>query len=139
MQGVHGLWYNLITAQKGATLKYVVFLMLLLTISCKHTEHLWYNNHDGEIEMSDEEKLVVPGMRLRILAKTGASSRTKNRIRERGAWGFVLKQRTTCWALDNRPSLFLMGQEPGKLAGDQWLGWLPEDEIEFEQWVEGMT
>ena len=33
----------------------------------------------------------------------------------------------------------LMGQEPGKHAGDQWLGWLPEDEIEFEQWVDVRT
>ena len=120
-------------------MKYVVFLMLLLAISCKHTEHLWYNNHDGEIEMSDEEKLVVPGMRLRIEANDNASSRTRNRIRERGEFGFVLKSRRPCAALHNRPSMCLMGQEPGKLAGDQWLGWLPEDEIEFEQWVDIRT
>lgn len=117
---------------------YVTILLLLLSISCNYGNELWYNDYGG-IEVSDNEALVAPGMRLRIVAKTGASSRTKNRIRERGAWGFVLKQRKTCWALDNRPSLFLMGQEPGKLAGDQWLGWLPEDEIEFEQWVDVRT
>jgi len=38
-------------------------------------------------------------------------------------------------ALDNRMSVMLMGNEPGKIAGDQWLGWLPEDEIEIAQFV----
>jgi len=98
---------------------------------------LWYN--DIEETMSEQENLVVPGMRLRITAKQSASSRTKNRIRERGEFGFVLKNRQPCMALHNRQSMMLMGQEPGKLAGDQWLGWLPEDEIEFEQWVEVRT
>jgi len=32
-------------------------------------------------------------------------------------------------------SVMLMGNEPGKIAGDQWLGWLPEDEIEIAQFV----
>jgi len=86
--------------------------------------------------MSESEKLVVPGMKIRVEALASASSRTKNRIRERGDFGFVLKDKRACAALHNRPSLMLMGMEPGKVAGDQWLGWLPEDEIEFEQWVE---
>ena len=97
----------------------------------------WYN--DYEVTMSDKENLVVPGMRLKVTARPDASSRTKNRIRERGDWGFVLKNRQPCQALHNRMSFMLMGLEPGKLAGDQWLGWLPEDEIEFEQWVDIRT
>ena len=117
---------------------YVIILLLFISVSCKQTDRLWYNDYGGN-EMSDEEKLVVPGMRLRITANKNASSRTKNRIRERGEHGFVLKNRQPCIALHNRPSMCLMGQEPGKLAGDQWLGWLPEDEIEFEQWVEERT
>ena len=109
-------------------------ILLFILFSCKQTDDLWYN--DIEVTMSEQEKLVVPGMKIRVDANESASSRTKNRIRERGEFGFVLKNRKTCYALGNRPSLMLMGLEPGKLAGDQWLGWLPEDEIEFEQWVE---
>ena len=115
---------------------YAIFLLLLI-FSCKTIDDLWYN--ELEVKMSEEEKLVVPGMRQRISPNNNASSRTKNRINERGEFGFVLKTRKPCAALHNRPSMCLMGQEPGKLAGDQWLGWLPEDEIEFEQWVEERT
>ena len=117
---------------------HVIFLLILFSISCKYDDSLWYNGSGGN-EMSDKEALVVPGMKLRITPSDNASSRTRNRIRERGEHGFVLKNRSPCAALHNRPSMCLMGQEPGKLAGDQWLGWLPEDEIEFEQWVEERT
>jgi len=81
------------------------------------------------------ENLIVPGMHVRVTALPGACLRTKNRIRERGAHGFTLKARRNCMALDNRMSVMLMGNEPGKIAGDQWLGWLPENEIEIAQFV----
>ena len=81
------------------------------------------------------ENLVVPGMHVRVTALPGACLRTKNRIRERGANGFTLKARRPCIALDNRMSVMLMAHEPGKSAGDQWLGWLPVNEIEITQFV----
>ena len=81
------------------------------------------------------ENLVVPGMHVRVSALSNACLRTKNRIRERGEYGFTLKIRQSCSALNNRMSVMLMGHEPDKLAGDQWLGWLPEDEIEITQFI----
>ena len=60
----------------------------------------------------------------------GASRRTKNRIREHGVGGFIVcNVTTTCWPLNNRPAVLL---EP-TLAEDNWLGWLPLDEIEEVQ------
>tara|TARA_Y100000310_G_scaffold308236_1_gene351139 strand:+ start:2443 stop:2712 length:270 start_codon:yes stop_codon:yes gene_type:complete len=82
------------------------------------------------------DNLIVPGMVVNIKPLSNACSRTKNRIRERGEWGFVVKNIKSCVALDNRMSAFLMGQDPGKIAGDQWLGWLPLDEIEMAQRLE---
>ena len=60
----------------------------------------------------------------------GASQRTKNRIREHGGDGFVVcNVSTACWPLNSRPAVLL---EP-TLAEDNWLGWLPLDEIEEVQ------
>ena len=81
------------------------------------------------------ENLVVPGMLVSVTPLPNACLRTKNRIRERGQNGFHLKRQAKCMALDNRMSAFLMGNEPGKLAGDQWLGWLPMNEIEIAQFI----
>jgi hypothetical protein len=80
--------------------------------------------------------IVFPGLTLRITALPNASQRTKNRIRERGARGFVVRQTPTpCKALENRKALLLMGVDDE--TPEPWIGWLPLDEINMEPWVEG--
>ncbi len=80
--------------------------------------------------------IVFPGLTLRITALPNASQRTKNRIRERGARGFVVRQTPTpCKALKNRKALLLMGVDDE--TPEPWIGWLPLDEINMEPWVEG--
>ena len=80
--------------------------------------------------------LVFPGLTLRITARPDASLRTKNRIRERGACGFVVKQMpTSVIALNNREGILLMGVAAE--VREPWIGWLPTDEIDMEPWIEG--
>ena len=82
--------------------------------------------------------IVFPGLTLRISAKPKASQRTKNRIRERGARGFVVRQTPMpCKALENRQAVLLMGVDDE--TPEPWIGWLPLDEIDMEPWVEGGT
>ena len=80
--------------------------------------------------------ILFPGLTLDITAKDGASQRTKNRIRERGAKGFVVRQTPQpVKALENRQGVLLMGVDDE--TPEPWIGWLPMDEIEIEPWVEG--
>ena len=96
--------------------------------------------------------IVFPGLTLRITALPNASQRTKNRIRERGARGFVVRQTPTpCKALENRKVVRQMPQSVKALENrlgvllmgvddetpEPWIGWLPLDEINMEPWVEG--
>jgi hypothetical protein len=78
--------------------------------------------------------LIVPGFRVKITAVSDASSRTKNRIRENGSSGFVLRQESNVIALNNRPGVLLEALEGKGKRGERWLGWLPVDEIEMEVW-----
>ena len=67
------------------------------------------------------------GDTIKIKALTGASQRTKNRIRERGEQGFKVKKEAQPCRFDNNRGVnwvMLTSQ-----SGD-WLGWLPVDEIE---------
>jgi hypothetical protein len=80
--------------------------------------------------------IVFPGLTLWITAKPEASQRTKNRIRERGDKGFVVRQTPQpVKALDNRQGILLMGVDDE--TPEPWIGWLPTDEIEMEPWIEG--
>ena len=67
------------------------------------------------------------GQHVFLAAKPGASQRTKNRIRERGAQGFEVKTRpqTTQFA-DNRGVDWVLLDAKDSF----WMGWLPVDEIE---------
>ena len=67
------------------------------------------------------------GETIKIKALSGASQRTKNRIRERGADGFTVeKEPQACLFADNRGANLVM-----VMAVDgKWSGWLPVDEIE---------
>jgi len=82
--------------------------------------------------------IIFPGLTLQITAKPDASLRTKNRIRERGARGFVVRQTpTSVIALGNREGILVMGVDDE--TPEPWMGWLPTDEIDMEPWVEGTS
>mgnify|MGYP003141396237 CR=1 FL=1 len=67
------------------------------------------------------------GDTIKIKALSGASQRTKNRIRERGADGFTVeKEPQPIAAPDNRGVNWVMVMS----ADGKWSGWLPVDEIE---------
>ncbi len=67
------------------------------------------------------------GDTIKIKALSGASQRTRNRIRERGADGFTVERPPqSITAADNRGvNWVLLMSLDGK-----WSGWLPVDEIE---------
>ena len=67
------------------------------------------------------------GDTIKIKALTGASQRTKNRIRERGADGFTVeKEPQPIAAAGNRGVNWVMVMS----ADGKWSGWLPVDKIE---------
>ena len=64
-----------------------------------------------------------------------SSSRTRNRLRERGKRGFLVKQVTnSCVALGNRKAVLLMSVADSEAGRDPWLGWLPMDEVDIVSW-----
>ena len=67
------------------------------------------------------------GVTIFLTALPGASQRTKNRIRDRGADGFTVEQDPQpSAAAGNRGVNWVMVMS----ADGKWSGWLPVDEIE---------
>lgn len=76
---------------------------------------LWFNTL---MNIEDHRILISPNAK--------ATTRTKNRIREHGAKGFILERRN-----DNAlPPMWLVR------ASDGWRGWLSKDEFHLEAWGE---
>jgi hypothetical protein len=68
----------------------------------------------------------ITGQRILISPNSKATTRTKNRIREHGANGFILERRN-----DNAfPAMWLVR------ASDGWMGWLAKEEFHLEAWGE---
>ena len=67
------------------------------------------------------------GSTVMLKAASGASQRTRNRIRERGADGFTVEKEPQTVRFDNpRGVNWVMVMS----ADGKWSGWLPVDEIE---------
>jgi len=78
---------------------------------------------------------ISAGLHVKLTALPGAESRTKNRIRERGAQGFIIKSELKpVIGLGGRQGLLFVAVEPSGKRGDQWMGWLPNDEIKISPW-----
>ena len=76
---------------------------------------LWFNT---PMSIEDHRILISPNAK--------ATTRTKNRIREHGAKGFILERRN-----DNAlPPMWLVR------ASDGWRGWLSKEEFHLEAWGE---
>ena len=69
----------------------------------------------------------IEGHRILISPNAKATQRTKNRIRENGANGFILEK---VGRLDHPVPMWLVR------ASDGWLGWLPKKEFHLEAWGE---
>ena len=65
----------------------------------------------------------IEGQRILISPNNKASKRTKERIKQHGAKGFILEK---IGRLDNPVPLWLIR------AADGWLGWLPKHEFHLE-------
>ncbi len=67
-------------------------------------------------------RMKIEEHRILISPNAKATQRTKNRIREHGAKGFILERRN-----DNAlPPMWLVR------ASDGWMGWLPKEEFHLE-------
>ena len=67
--------------------------------------------------------------RILISPNAKATTRTKNRIREHGAKGFIL-ERSSGLGMREGEKLWLIR------ASDGWMGWLPKEECHLEAWGE---
>ena len=86
-------------------LKFVIYFL----------RRVWFNTL---MNIEDHRILISPNSK--------ATTRTKNRIREHGAKGFILERRN-----DNAfPPMWLVR------ASDGWMGWLPKEEFHLEAWGE---
>ena len=70
-------------------------------------------------------RMKVEGQRILISPNRHASQRTKNRIREHGANGFILEKVWTGLESGENPKWLLR-------ASGGWLGWLPRMEFRLE-------
>ena len=71
----------------------------------------------------------IENHRILISPKANATQRTKNRIREHGAKGFIL-ERSSGLGMREGEKLWLIR------ASDGWRGWLPKEEFHLEAWGE---
>ena len=70
--------------------------------------------------------------RILISPNAKATTRTKNRIREHGAKGFILERRN-----DNAlPPMWLVRGPATPTWPDGWRGWLSKEEFHLEAWGE---
>ena len=71
----------------------------------------------------------IENHRILISPKASTTQRTKNRIREHGAKGFIL-ERSSGLGMREGEKLWLIR------ASDGWRGWLPKEEFHLEAWGE---
>ncbi len=75
---------------------------------------------------------VESGDLIFISPSNKAKGRTKNRLREHGADGFVVqKVSTSASCLDSRPAVLLKSISKTASGGEQWHGWLALEEVEI--------
>ncbi len=61
------------------------------------------------------------------------SQRTRNRLREHGRHGWVIKRHDPSSQLFHGAPAILVENEAQALTGDGWLGWFPLDEIIIQE------
>ncbi len=74
---------------------------------------------------------LMPGDLIFVRTSEKAKGRTKNRLREHGADGFVVQKTSeSVGCLENRPALLLKSVSKTASGNEEWHGWLPSEEIE---------
>jgi len=83
--------------------------------------------------------MIMVDLHVRVSELVGNSEqRTRNRLREKGKKGFLVKQiSNSCkaWSPPRR-AILLMSVDDMESGRDPWLGWLPMDEIDIVAWKE---
>ena len=78
---------------------------------------------------------IFPGLHVKLTPLSNAELRTKNRIHERGSQGFIVKSVSQpVIGLDGRMGILFVAVDPSGKRGEQWMGWLPEYEIDISLW-----
>jgi hypothetical protein len=78
---------------------------------------------------------MKPGDHVKLTARQNANQRTKNRIRERGSQGFIVKSEVKpVIGLNSQMGVCFVACQPEKRRGDQWMGWLVFDQIDVSPW-----
>ncbi len=73
------------------------------------------------------------GEAVHIWALKGACQRTKNRIREHGAEGFIITGFDPgSWRFGNTPAVLLESVSKSAAGGEEWKGWLPLLEVDVK-------
>ena len=66
---------------------------------------------------------MKPGDHVKLTALPNANQRTKNRIRERGSQGFIVKSEVKpVIGLNGQMGVCFVACQPEKSRGDQWMG-----------------
>ena len=74
---------------------------------------------------------IKPGDLIFVSPSGKAQGRTKNRLREHGAAGFIIRQISeNVGCMGNRPAILLKSISSTSLGNKEWSGWLATEEIE---------
>ena len=74
---------------------------------------------------------MKPGDLIFVNPSSNAQGRTKNRLREHGAKGFIIKcisKNVDC--MGNRPAILLKSVSKTSSGNEEWSGWLASEEVE---------
>ena len=89
---------------------------------------LWVEN-----EASLAEIILNQVVNLAPVQNRRISQRTRNRLREHGQHGWLIKRHDPSSQLFDGAPAILVENEAQVLAGDGWLGWFPLDEVIIQE------
>jgi len=74
---------------------------------------------------------IKPGDLIFVSPSGKAQKRTKNRLREHGAAGFIIRQISeNVGCMGNRPAILLKSVSKTASGNEEWSGWLASEEVE---------
>jgi hypothetical protein len=106
---------------------YTLFTTFSLTPITTHVT-LWVEN-----EAPLAEIILNHVVNLAPVQNRRISQRTRNRLREHGQHGWMIKRHDPSSQLFDGAPAILVENEAQVLAGDGWLGWFPLDEVIIQE------
>ena len=74
---------------------------------------------------------MKPGDLIFVNPSSKAKGRTKNRLREHGAGGFIVERISeSVGCMGNRPAILLKSVSKTSSGNEEWSGWLASEEVE---------